>query len=206
MLLSPLLPRILKSRELRPGEGASPTWEAADLRSRASHSLASAGPQAVAELRLSSGSSASPRRGFAGPRQRQRGPPRPPSPGNGRLEIGPQAEPRENGCDGQGPAKAHGRRRRVEPGRSRGTRGRVPTVRRRAARCLRSRNCLRDAAPLPPTRGRCGTLRTHAQPGGKRPQPRPCSPHTSPENPELCLGDQTASRQTPLRPLGLTLS
>lgn len=122
----------------------------------------------MAASRLSSSSSASPRRGFAGPRQRRRGPPRPPSPGNGRLEIGPQAEPRENGCDGQGPAEALGRGRRVEPERSRGTRDRVRTVRRRAARCLRSRNCLRDAAPLPPTRGRCRTLRFHAQPRGKR--------------------------------------
>lgn len=151
----------------------------------------------MAASRLSSGSSASPRRGFAGPRQRRRGPPRPPSPGNGRLEIGPQAEPRENGCDGQGPAEAHGRRRRVEPERSRGTRGRVRTVRRRVARCLRSRNCLRDAAPLPPTRGRCGTLRTHEQPGGKRPQSRPCSPHTSPENPNRA----SVTKLPPDRPL-----
>lgn len=94
----------------------------------------------MAASRLSSGSSASTRRSFAGPRQRRRGPPRPPSPGNGRLEIGPQAEPRENGRDGQGPAEALGRGRRVEPERSRGTRSRVRTIRRRAARCLRSRN------------------------------------------------------------------
>lgn len=58
LLSSPLLPRVLKTREQGPEEGAAPTWPAADLGSRASHSPASArwGPRTVAASRLSSGS------------------------------------------------------------------------------------------------------------------------------------------------------
>lgn len=146
------------------------------------------------------------RRGLAGSRQRWWGPPRPPSPGNGRLEIGPQAEPRENGCGGQSPAEARGRGRRVDPERSRGTRGRVQTVSRRVASCLRSRTCLPDTARLPPTRGRCRTLRTHAQPRGKRPQPTPCSLALHPKPSNCAMETKQPTDTTILTTWGLTLS
>lgn len=162
----------------------------------------------MAASRLSSGSSASTRRGFAGPRQRRRGPPRPPSPGNGRLEIGPQAEPRENGCDGQGPTEALGRGRRVEPERSRGTRGRVRTVRRRAARCLRSWNSAsgtsRRCRPQEGAAERSGLTCNRGGSGPSQHLPL-LALHPKTLN-HACLGNQTTHRHTPPHSLRLTPS